>query len=809
MYIYLPERHAVLSWSPIAFSLANNLFFLSKIASIFFPSSQKKKKRSSSHTTVEVTLPQVEMVNITPTQSTEVDVLAGVDIAGPEWSLPDQPEPGPITEEEEDAEHEEEEEYRDIQGHVAGNIHQHCYDQFWREELQPDMWTARVRAEGYKLSFIDGKWPDAYEEPNNKSAVDNAPFAWQQLMDWKDKGVTVIVPDKPRCVSPLTVSLREMEEEVKKRLCLDLSRHINKLIKKEQVKLASLDKALEILLPGDMQAAYDLASAYHHVKIHPDYQTLLGCAVPHPDTGETVYFVFTCMPFGLSTATHVLTRMTKPICVYITKNGIRHSIFIDDGKVNAESKELLIWAFKFVLTTLRRAGFVISEKKSDSENTMSQRKAYLGFEIDSKDMTVRAKPQKIKAVEDNIKKIIKNRRTEAKKLAATIGKIISLEPALGPIVQLMTRAAQMDLAEAVQQRGWRAKLVMSQLTKDSLEDFANSMESFNGATIRTRATATPIKAILDDCRSDKLVFGIKKHNMKQIVAGDASDKAVCAYGVQGIPNLFFQAKLTEKEKALSSGHRELLTVKYTLQQKGELLKQLPSTTILWLTDSTNMEAFLTKGSTKKSIMPDILDTFKAARALNLRILPIQISRNDYRLQAADHGTRFFDPDDWAIDFESFRQLTGRSEWKPSIDTFAHFTNAKTDRFYSYGKSPNTQGVDAFAQSWRGETAWVCPPTSLIIQAVKKIAATDMKAVLITPAWPTAAFWSFIFPDGKRAHELIERAVLFRPHVIRGKFCTNKLLQGKTSFPFLAAYIRSTGAGYKHRAGKVQDPMMKK
>ena len=118
-------------------------------------------------------------------------------------------------------------------------------------------------------------------------------------------------------------------------LCLDLSRHINKLLKKEVVRLSNLDKALQVLLRNDVQATYDLVSAYHHVAIHPDHQELLGCALPDPITGETVYFEFTCMPFGLATATHCLTRLTKPICIYITRNGIRHTIFIDDGKVNA------------------------------------------------------------------------------------------------------------------------------------------------------------------------------------------------------------------------------------------------------------------------------------------------------------------------------------------------------------------------------------------------------------------------------------------------------------------------------------------
>ena len=118
-----------------------------------------------------------------------------------------------------------------IAGEVAGNIHHPEFDKFWSEALKPDLWTARVRS-GYKLSFIGGQWPEAYRENNGKSAVENMDFVWDQLMDWNRKGV-VISQSEPHCVSPLSVASRLMEdEEVKRRLCLDLSHHINKLIKK-------------------------------------------------------------------------------------------------------------------------------------------------------------------------------------------------------------------------------------------------------------------------------------------------------------------------------------------------------------------------------------------------------------------------------------------------------------------------------------------------------------------------------------------------------------------------------------------------
>ena len=708
---------------------------------------------------------------------------------------------------EEESEDTESAEYRDIPGEVAANIHKKEFDDFWSQKLKPDLWTARVRAEGYKLSFIDGKWPEEYQEPNNKSALDNADFAWEQLMDWNRKGVVDIVEKKPHCVSPLTVSLRTLTpEDIKKRLCLDLSRHINKLIKKETVKLASLDKALEILLPLDFQAAYDLASAYHHVSIHPDYRTLLGCSLRHPQTGKEVFFVFKCMPFGLSTATHVLTRMTKPICVYITRNGIRHTIFIDDGKVNAADKETLQWAFGFVLDTLRKAGFVISEKKTDTVESMKQQKLYLGFEIDSVTMTVRATKEKITQVKLGLRQILQRKRTDAKKLAQIVGKVIALEPAIGPTAQLLTRSAYMDIAQAVDKFGWKARLEISEQTKDCFAELLDCLDEFNGTTIKSAATAVPLRAILDDCHSEATIHGWKYQEKEQIVAGDASDKAVCAYGVRDLPDLFLQARLSSRESELSSGHRELLTVKKTLQAKQTLLKSLPSKNILWLTDSTNMVAFLSKGSTKPHILKDILDTFREARKLDLRITPIHVSREDYRIQEADHGTRYFDPDDWAVDQITYEKLTSDRRWHPTVDLFAHPTNAKTERFFSYGKAPRSAGVDAFAQSWDKETAWTCPPTSLIIQAMQKIGATDMKAILVVPAWPTAIFWTFLFPDGERAQEMVEAAELVQPFIIRGQFCDNKLLQGRTSFPFLVMYIRSKGRGYRHRSGKVEDPM---
>ena len=105
---------------------------------------------------------------------------------------------------------------RDIPGEVAGNIHRSDFDGFWNDSQKPDVWTARVRKEGYRLSFKDDAWPAQYWEKNNKSALDSKDFTWDQLMDWERKGVVSRSASKPHCVSPLSVAARAVSDEIKK-----------------------------------------------------------------------------------------------------------------------------------------------------------------------------------------------------------------------------------------------------------------------------------------------------------------------------------------------------------------------------------------------------------------------------------------------------------------------------------------------------------------------------------------------------------------------------------------------------------------
>lgn len=85
-------------------------------------------------------------------------------------------------------------------------------------------------------------------------------FVRETVRKWERQGV---VKQKPQIVSPLSVVERQQAYgTIKKRLCWDGSRCINKLLKKLRVTLAHLQRTLEITEQGDLQTKYDLQSAY-------------------------------------------------------------------------------------------------------------------------------------------------------------------------------------------------------------------------------------------------------------------------------------------------------------------------------------------------------------------------------------------------------------------------------------------------------------------------------------------------------------------------------------------------------------------
>ena len=664
---------------------------------------------------------------------------------------------------------------------MPGGIHADSAKDFWKDTLKANAWVMDVIQHGYSLPFHTV--PLSSFEKNNASARNNMTFVRQELEVLRKSGVVSFVNTKPTVVSPLTVATNS---EGKFRLCLDVSRSVNLCIHTPKIILADLKAAAQITEPGDWQAVYDLSSAYFHVKIIDSQVQFLGGAFENEQGGQQ-FFVYNFLPFGIASAVHALTKIMKPLTAYFADKGIRHSIYLDDGRIVASTLDQAKKDLEQVYDTLQKSGWTIAKAKSDTIHSISQSKEYLGFIIDSADMKIFMKPQKILVLRKLVQECIKNsgKRVKVKFLAKVLGSMIATVPALGDIPKFFARLGYYALESQVELAGWNSLVLITPEICDSLGHFLDQLSLFNGTPMAQSANSFSLISLLGPPTkylADRLVPQHIPELPADIFASDASNIAVCAYSVSASMPFFFIGKFSEQQSKISSGHRELLAIQMALEARFNTVGPWESrTNIFWLTDSQNLVTFLTKGSTKKPIQESVILIFLLARKLNINILPIHLSRNDPRIEMADSGSRIRDSDDWSIDPESF-EIINKQFGPFTIDLFADSSNSKCALFFSDFNCPGTAGINAFAHSWDTHNLWVCPPVSKILETWRKLSKTDCEGIIIVPAWKSANFWPFLFPKTK-THQMIKVLKYIHPKIIQNQRAMSPL-SGTTTFPFL-------------------------
>ena len=677
-----------------------------------------------------------------------------------------------------------------FQNFVPGGIHEPKAIQFWDSELKANQWVMEVLKHGYVLPLE--KIPEIYEEENNLSAKIRSEFVQRSVSELRTAGIIEFVDEKPWCVSPLTVAEKiEPDGSEKLRLCWDGSRCVNLCLKEQKVTLAHLQRALELTEEEDYQTTYDLKSAYHHIRINEAHTKYLGAAFI-TDKGKKQYFIFLYLPFGLGSAVHCITKLMKPLNAYFHSLSIRHTIFIDDGRVLSKGAETAEEDRKTVYKTLQKAGWTLELKKSDGVGESNQEKHYLGFVINTLTMTVKLRTDKKVAIKATVQKTIscKDGRIPVRELAKTVGKMASCEPALGQMPLMAARAAYIQLDQVTNIQGWKGSMVMDFETVEGLKFFVENMERFDNTPIRSAARALSVVSIIgppNDFLKTSFVANHVRTSGEQIWASDASGFATCAYSIKADREVYHRGNFTEEEKSLSSGHRELLAVKNTLERYAQVWSEnKDAINIYWLTDSENLVHFLNKGSGKRHVQADIFKIMLSCQRLNIRIIPIHLRREDPRIQLADEGSKVVDTDDWQVDMPTFQELDGSMNF--SIDLFAAEWNAKCPRFYSNFWCRNTLGIDAFCHDWDGEVAWVCPPIKSVLKTIRKIRLSKMCGVIFVPDWQTSDYWSEIFDREKNLKAPFTRVTKGRPFIIQRQFDYKSPFLGNVKFDFLAVHF---------------------
>ena len=143
---------------------------------------------------------------------------------------------------------------------------------------------------------------------------------------------------------------------------LDLKR-LNLYIRCEKFRMETLTSVLQAVQPGDWMISLDLKDAYLHVPIAPGHRKFLRFAFRDPQ-GVLMRYQWKVLPFGLSTAPRVFTKIVAPLAGHLHARGIPLYPYIDDMFLNKRLRPQVLVSRDQALVTFLRAGFIINLKKS-------------------------------------------------------------------------------------------------------------------------------------------------------------------------------------------------------------------------------------------------------------------------------------------------------------------------------------------------------------------------------------------------------------------------------------------------------------
>lgn len=587
---------------------------------------------------------------------------------------------------------------------VRGRLKTHL--QFWKDiSTRPSLlW---ILEHGYNLPLF--QVPPQAHFRNNQSAKVQSDFVTSAITDLLVIGSIKIVSTKPWVVNPLSVSV---QKSGKKRLILDL-RFVNQYLWKNKITFEGQSVLKQYLEPNCYIYTFDICQAYHHIEVLPAHQTYLGFSWLYK--GQLQYFVFTVVPFGLSSAPYIFTKLTRELVGWWRKQGLKIVLFLDDGAGTNKSLEACKIESHKVRTDIIASGFVPHKDKCIWLPV--QIALWLGFIWNVRTFCLEIPEDKITRAVSQIDAILNSQHSvSARTLSKVTGILISFSPVIGNIARLLTRY----LHYAINVRdSWDKRMNISNTPCITELQFWRQ----NLSCIK--------KGSLGSVTKEANILGFS----------DASNYAAGSY-IVSCGTAVAHHMWDDFEREQSSTWRELKALEIALHS---FESKVAGKVVKWYTDCKNVAHVVHVGSMKPGLQSLAISifTFCLQHNISLELEWIPRSLND----KADSISRIYDTDTWETsnDFYSFvDNLFGPH----TFDRFASSENAKIPRFNSKFWCPGTSGIDAFAFNWSGDNNWLVPPIKEVCRTIHHLLTCQGQGTLITPKWPAQAFWPLLATGDK-------------------------------------------------------------
>ena len=281
------------------------------------------------------------------------------------------------------------------------------------------------------------------------------------------------------------------------------------------------------------------------------------------------------LPFGLSPAPQVFTKLMRQLIKYWRAKAIRVVIYIDDGIGGAGTFENAVIISQQVKSDLVGCGFTLNKK---SVWTPTQQLPWLGHILNFKTGIIAITEEKINKLKESIRFALSVNRIKVLELASIAGQIIAMYLAIGSWARLMTRSMFFRIS---QKRNWSSTVVLSQDAQNELNFWLAKVDQYNGRPM------------------------VPQSSCVGVVYSDANDTGFGGYLVK-CGKHEVAGSWDIHQLSFSSTLKELLAVKYVLIS---LIDKLSGFSVKWFTENKNVALILNIGSKKPHLQHEILQIF--------------------------------------------------------------------------------------------------------------------------------------------------------------------------------------------------------
>ena len=419
----------------------------------------------------------------------------------------------------------------------------------------------------------------------------------------------------------------------------------------------------------------DLKDAYFQVPIHKGDRKFLRFMMD----GEA--YQYRSLPFGLSTAPHVFTRLTQPLLNLCRERGIRATFYLDDFLLLAQSRKKAEAHRDFILDQLAKLGFQLNLGKSSP--TPSQSFEYLGLVWSTDPLKLALPRDKREAIKAHAGQLLSGPPT-AKELMSFLGKLNYAAQAV-PMGRMQYCPLQVDLR-----------------------------------SVYKRAEDLPLRVHLSREAVDCLLWWRKLPHCSNTIRPDA-DRPQTVITMDASTTGFGATWGRQELEGTWQGtpphinNLEMIAVLEALRKWGHRLRRH---TILLQTDNMTVFYYLQKqGGTHSQSLNDLtLQVFQRCRELDIVLIPSFLQR--IANVSADALSRGKTPMEWSLNSSVFQRIAMR--WGPfQVDMFASELCHQLTPFFSIKRADRgALAMNAFHQDWnRFRNIYLFPPPALIPEVV--------------------------------------------------------------------------------------------